>query len=139
MLDRAPEARVETLKGGVLDFLDAVEASTNMSNFATLTKMELVDQLIAKVSPQYTHWVTASIEIALAAVPPGTAIGEYNRRRILAFVTGSRAAVESYNVEDREAERGQVESVPEGAVPVWPETGHLYPEYGDPRFPGSVA
>jgi len=139
MLDRIPEAEVGSLQVRVMDFLDAVEDLANTGDFAALTRTELVDQLIAKVSPQYTHWVLAAIDTALAAIPPDAEIGEYNRRRILAFIIGSRAAVVGYNISDREAERGQVEPVLEGTVPPWPEpTSRHDPKHGDPRFPGSV-
>jgi len=120
MLDSTEVADVPRLQERVLAFLETVEQFAATGDLAALTRMEFTDRLLAKVSPEYAPWVRGALGTAMASLDAHAIIGEKNKRRILAYVNGSRRAVAAYNVEDRVGRRAKVAPLPVSGVPPWP-------------------
>jgi len=121
MLDSTEVADAPKLQERVITFLDTVEQFAATGDLASLTRTEFTDRLLAKVSPEYAPWVRGALGTAMTSLDAHAVIGEKNKRRILAYINGSRRAVACYNVEDRAGKRAKVAPLPASGVPPWPE------------------
>jgi len=101
LLENTKEENLVKAKADIAVFLDSIETFVTTGAVTGFTREKLTTLLLKTVPPEYTTWAFATLDAAFLTAGTTGTVGDGGRLRILAFVHGSRVAVNRYDIETR--------------------------------------